>query len=67
MKNRLAIVHKVIQANIKDKLPLSVQVGGNLTTEHKLISKILRRMGKNKDIGMSTESGKNLLWFRRRK
>jgi hypothetical protein len=67
MSGRLAIVHRVIQAYIENKLPISTVIAGNLTTEHKLISKIIRRMGKNKDIGMSTEPDKNLLWFRRKK
>lgn len=67
MNGRLSIVHRVIQAYIKDKLPISAEIDGNLTTEHKLISKIIRRMGKNKNIGISTEPDRNLLWFRRKK
>ena len=67
MNGRLDIVHRAIQAYIKDKLPINTVIEGNLTTEYKLIAKILHRMGKNKDIGMSTEPGRNLLWFRRKK
>jgi hypothetical protein len=67
MKTRLDIIHKVLQADIENKLPVSFKITGNITTEHWLLSKMLRRLGKNKDIGMSTESDKNLVWFRRRR
>ena len=67
MRNRKSIIHKVLKADIKNKLPISFEVAGNITTEHWLLSKMLRRLGKQKDIGMSTEPDKNLLWFRRRR
>lgn len=67
MKNRLNIIHKVLQANIKNGLPISFEIDGNINTEHWLLSKMLRRLGKQKEIGMSTEPDRKLVWFRRRK
>lgn len=67
MKSRQTIIHKVLQAFLEDKLPISIKTEGNLKSEQKLLSKMLLRRGKNNDIGMSIEPARKLIWFRRRK
>ena len=61
--DRRSILDGIIKQN---KFPTSVK-SDNIKSDQNLFHKMLRVRGKNKEIGVSTEKDKNLLWFWRKK
>ena len=61
MSDRKQVVAKVLELKEQGKLPTSVQ-SDNLKTDQRGYEKLMNRSG-IKGVGVSTEPGRNLLWF----
>jgi hypothetical protein len=59
---RRQILNEVLK---KDKFPTSIK-SNDVKSDQGLFHKMLKVISKNKEIGVSTEPDRGLIWFRRR-